>query len=66
MAVLIVGIIFAALGGVGIGFWYNELWWVVKGSVPLLLVLFGLAAVAVGISSIRDKAASAQAEEKKE
>jgi|PlaIllAssembly_1097288.scaffolds.fasta_scaffold3311062_1 hypothetical protein len=65
MVVLIVGIIFAALGGVGLGFWYRELWWVIKGSVPIMFVLFGLAAIAVGISSIKDKAASSK-EEKKE
>ena len=65
MVVLIVGIVCAALGGVGLGFWYRELWWVLKGSVPIMFVLFGLAAIAVGISSMKDKAASSK-EEKKE
>ncbi len=68
MAVLIVGVIFTVLGALGIGLaeGYRYLWFVIRGSVPLMLVLFGLAAIAVGISSIRDKAASAQADDKKE
>ena len=63
-----IGILFLVLGGLGIGLWegYDYLWAVLRGSVPLLFVLFGLAAIAVGISSIKDKAASSQEEEKKE
>ena len=66
MAVLIVGIIFVVLGGLGIGLFegYKALWDVLRGSVPIMFVLFGLAAIAVGISSIKDKAASRQEEEK--
>jgi len=67
MAVFVVGIILTVLGGLGIGLWhgYYYLWAVLRGSVPIMFVLFGLAAIAVGISSIRDKAASAQEEDKK-
>ena len=66
MAVLIVGIIFVVLGGLGIGLFhgYLYLWAVIRGSVPIMFVLFGLAAIAVGISSIKDKTASRQEEEK--
>ena len=66
MAVLIVGLILTALGGLGIGLWngYSFLWYVLRGSVPIMFVLFGLAAIAVGISSIKDKSASAQEDDK--
>ena len=66
MAVFLVGLIFFAAGIVGIFFWHAAIWIVIQGSLPLIAVLFGLAAIAVGISSIRDKAASAQEDEKKE
>jgi len=68
MVVFIVGLIFTVLGGLGIGLFrgYDYLWAVLRGSVPIMFVLFGLAAMAVGISSMRDKAASAQEEENKE
>jgi len=66
MAVLLVGLIFLAAGIVGIWFWWLSILVVIQGSLPLIAVLFGLAAIAVGFSSIRDKAASAQEEEKKE
>ena len=67
MVVLIVGIVFTVLGALGIGLFhgYTYLWYVLRGSVPIMFVLFGLAAIAVGISSIKDKAASSK-EEKKE
>jgi hypothetical protein len=67
MVVLVVGIIFTVLGALGIGLWhgYSYLWAVLRGSVPIMFVLFGLAAIAVGISSLKDKAASAK-EDKKE
>ena len=75
MVVLIVGIVCAVLGFLGLFLdltagpmvmrGYHYLWIVIKGSVPIMLVLFGLAALAVGISSMKDKAASSK-EEKKE
>ena len=65
MAVLLVGIISLALGGVGIYFWWGYFLGVLRGSIPLLFALFGLAAIAVGISSVKDKAASTREEEEK-
>jgi len=75
MVVLIVGAVFFVLGilglvidwmpGEGVVRGYSYLWMVLKGSLPIMFVLFGLAALAVGISSMKDKAASSK-EEKKE
>jgi len=69
MVVLILGLAFVASGLVLLflpGIW----WWdwfvlVLKGSLPPILVLCGLAAIAVGISSVRDKAAAGRQDESK-
>ncbi len=69
MAVLIVGLAFLAAGVVSMFLWLAcrvAVLTVIIGSLPLIGILFGLAAIAVGISSIRDKAATAKEEEKKE
>ena len=41
----------------------GEVWTIIKGSVPLILILSGLAAVALGISQIKDKIAAKKEEE---
>ena len=67
MVVLIVGLVFLAGGIALIGPWA---WWhdfvgVLKGSIPPILIICGLAALAVGISSIRDKMAAGAQDEPK-
>ena len=63
MVALIVGIILLGLGIWGLAAWIREFWWVLKGSVPFIFILCGLAAIAVGLSSVKDKAAIAAKEE---
>lgn len=68
MVVLIVGVVLSVVGVLGIFLFegWAYLGVVIRGSVPLMFFVFGLAAIAVGVSSVRDKVASAQDEEKKE
>jgi hypothetical protein len=41
----------------------DEVWTIIKGSVPPVLILSGLAAAALGISQIKDKIAAKKEEE---
>jgi len=71
MVVLIVGLVFLVGGVVLLAFagggptWWQSFIVVLKGSIPPVLIICGLAALAVGISSIRDKAAAGAQDEPK-
>jgi hypothetical protein len=67
MVVLIVGIVFLAGGVVLVlpSIWGHLTWAVIRGSIPPILIICGLAAIAVGISSIRDKMAAGAQDEPK-
>ena len=62
MVVLIVGLIMLVLGVVGFIIWGPEFLGVLKGSLPPIFALAGLAAIAVGISSLKDKMAAVEKE----
>lgn len=67
MVVLIVGLVFL-IGGVVLvlpSIWGHLTWVVIRGSIPPILIICGLAAIAVGISSVRDKMAAGTQEEPK-
>ena len=67
MVVLIFGLVFL-VGGVVLvlpSIWGKLTWAVIRGSIPPILIICGLAAIAVGISSIRDKMAAGTQEEPK-
>ncbi len=71
MVVLIVGLVLAiggvlllALAGGGPSWWWSFIV-VLKGSIPPILIIIGLAAIAVGISSVRDKMAAGTQDEPK-
>jgi len=63
MIALAVGIVFVVLGVLGFVFWGGWFVQVLKGSLPPILGLSGLAALALGISQIRDKIAARKEEE---
>ena len=65
MIALIVGIVFLVLGVLGFTafHWADEFLDVLQGSLPPIFILSGLAAVALGISQIRDKIAAKKEEE---
>ncbi|MBN1916708.1 MAG: hypothetical protein JW889_02260 [Verrucomicrobia bacterium] len=67
MVVMLFGLI-CLIGGIVLVLpqvWGHLTWAVIRGSIPVILILIGLAAAAVGISSIRDKAAAGAADEPK-
>ena len=63
MGVLIGGLVALIIGAAFIGKCFGSFLIVLKGTVPLILILGGLASIGVGISSIKDKAAAKQEEE---
>ncbi len=63
MGVLLGGIVATILGILGIIRWWNSFLIVLKGMVPAILILGGLASIGVGISSIKDKIAAKKEEE---
>ena len=69
MVVLIVGFVFLVVGFLLL--FLSKVWWwafflvVLKGSLPPILIICGLAAIAVGISSVRDRMAAGTQEEPK-
>jgi len=71
MVVLGFGVVFLAGGVVLLAFaggqptWWQSFVMVLKGSIPPILIICGLAAIAVGISSIRDKMAAGGPEQPK-
>jgi hypothetical protein len=58
------GIVLLAIAGPQHAWWHSFLT-VLKGSIPPILIICGLAAIAVGISSIRDKMAAGGQDEPK-
>lgn len=64
MVSLIAGIVSVILGFIGLGFWRQDLVNVLKGTMPLLLVLGGLIAVYGGYTAIQDKIETKKEEEK--
>jgi len=71
MVVLLVGVVFFVGGIVLLAFagpahaWWHSFLTVLKGSIPPILIICGLAAIAVGISSIRDRMAAGTQDEPK-
>ncbi len=63
MIALLVGIVFIVLGVLGLIFWWSRFVIVLLGSLPPIFLLSGLAALALGISQIRDKMAAKKEEE---
>ena len=63
MIALLVGIVFVVLGVLGLILWWSKFVIVLLGSLPPIFLLSGLAALALGISQIRDKIAAKKEEE---
>jgi len=66
MVALIVGVVMLVLGVLGLIFWFSEFIVVLIGSLPFIFVVCGLAAIAVGISSVKDKVCAAAKTEQEE
>lgn len=63
MGVLIGGIVALILGGIGIKAWFAPFLTMLKGTIPAILILGGVASIGVGVSSIKDKRAAKKEEE---
>jgi outer membrane biosynthesis protein TonB len=63
MIALLVGIVFVILGVLGLILWWGNFVVVLTGSLPPIFILSGLAALALGISQVRDKMAAKKEEE---
>jgi hypothetical protein len=65
---LIAGIVSVILGFITLGWWkwWKELIIVLKGTIPILLVLGGLIAIYGGYTSIQDRIEAKKEEEKEE
>jgi hypothetical protein len=55
MTALVGGLVAVALGLIGLGMWYHELFILIKGGLPLLLLLGGSLAVYLGYEETKDK-----------
>jgi len=56
MSLLISGIISVILGVMGFSFWWNDFIVILRGGIPILLILGGILAVYVGLDAMQDKA----------
>jgi hypothetical protein len=66
MKILLGGIVALILGFIGLVAWWSEFFRVVKGVIPIILVLGGALAVYLGIEDIKTASVSPPPEEKKE
>lgn len=64
MVALIVGIVVVLAGVIGLGWWWDLFVKGLKASVPIMLVLGGIIAIAAGISDIRDRMEEKREKEK--
>ncbi len=63
MGVLIGGLAAVIIGAALIGRWIGSFLIVLKGMIPAILILGGLASIGVGFSSIKDKIAAKKEED---
>jgi len=56
MALLISGVVSIVVGVIGFSLWWNDFIIILKGGVPIILVMGGILAVYVGLDAIQDRA----------
>jgi small neutral amino acid transporter SnatA (MarC family) len=55
MLLLIGGVVSVILGFIGFSFWWSDFIIILKGGIPILLILGGILAVYVGMDAMQDK-----------
>jgi arginine exporter protein ArgO len=55
MSLLISGIVSVILGVIGFSIWWSEFATILKGGVPILMILGGILAIYVGFDAMQDK-----------
>ena len=66
MSVLIGGGVAVLFGIIGLLIWWRDFFTLLKGGIPILLLLGGALAIYVGIDELRDKIRESQEREKEE
>jgi predicted RNA-binding protein len=56
MLLLIGGIVSGILGVIGFSLWWSDFIIIVKGGVPIMLILGGILAIYVGVDAMQDRA----------
>ncbi len=55
MSLLISGIVSVILGVIGLSHWSNDFLIILKGGVPIILILGGILAVYIGVDAMQDR-----------
>ncbi len=55
MSLLISGIVSVILGVIGFSLWWSDFMTILKGGVPIMLILAGILAVYVGLDAMEDR-----------
>ena len=66
MKILVGGIVAVILGVVGLIVWWPDFWQVLRGSIPILLVIGGVLGIYLGIEDVRTSSSSKKEESGKE
>ena len=65
MLAVLFGLMFVAVGLLGIVVWFPSFVEVMKGTMPLLITVGGFISIVMGVSSIKDSKTSAKTDKKK-
>jgi len=65
MKILVGGIVAVILGVVGLIVWWPEFWQVLKGVIPILLVVGGVLGIYLGIEDLKSSSSSKKEETEK-
>ena len=65
MKILVGGIVAVILGVLGLIAWWPEFWQVVKGVIPIVLVIGGIMGIYLGIEEVKASASSKKEETEK-
>jgi len=65
MKILVGGIAALILGVVGLILWWPEFWQVLKGVIPILLILGGVLGIYLGIEDVKTSSSSQKGETEK-
>ncbi len=66
MKILLGGIVALIIGFIGLFAWWAHFLLILKGVIPIILVLGGILAIYLGLEEVKTAPASAPTEEKKE
>ena len=65
MKILVGGIVAVILGVVGLIVWCPEFWQILKGSIPIILVIGGVLGIYLGIEDVKTSSSSKKEETEK-